>query len=70
MNKPLCLELEEAERELNTAIENISRVHGLPCYLLEPIVSRLLVTLQSGKRREIEEAKNAFEASKEEQADG
>lgn len=59
-NKPLCLELEEAENELNKAIEDISSKHGLPCYLLEYLVSDLLVRLQNGKRREIEEAKKSL----------
>lgn len=59
-NKPLCLELEEAENELNKAIEDISSKHGLPCYLLEYLVSDLLVRLQNGKKREIEEAKKSL----------
>lgn len=59
--KPLCLELEEANAELNKAVEDISRVHGLPCYLLEYLVSDLLARLQNGKRRELEEARAAYE---------
>ncbi len=65
-NKPLCLELEEATNELNKAIEDISNNHGLPCYLLVHLVSDLLVRLENGKRRELEEAMNTY---KEGQAD-
>lgn len=61
-NKPLCLEIEEAKYELNRAIEDISSRHGLPCYLLTPLVSDLLGRLENGKRREIEEAKATYEA--------
>ena len=62
MNKPLILELEEATQELTEAVERVSRDHGLPCYLLEPIVSELLTRLQNGKRKELEEAKKSYEA--------
>lgn len=61
-NKPLCLEIDEATKELNEAIERISREHGLPCYILEPIVSEVLSRLQNGKRIEIENARRSYEA--------
>lgn len=61
MNKPLCLELEEATNELNQAIEQISANHGLPCYLLEYLVSDVLTRLQNGKRTEIEKARRSYE---------
>lgn len=59
--KPLCLELDEAEKELNAMVEQIAAKHGLPCYLLEPIVSDVLNKLQNGKRIEIENAKRSYE---------
>lgn len=62
MKKPLCLELIEAENELNKAVEAISTAHNLPCYLLAPMVSNLAMRLEDGKRREIEEAKKSYEA--------
>lgn len=61
MNKPLCLELEEASDELNKAVEQISERHGLPCYLLVPLLSDVLNRLQNGKRKEIENARCAYE---------
>lgn len=61
VNKPLCLELEEAANELNKAIEQISARHGLPCYLLEYLVSDVLTRLQNGKRTEIENARRSYE---------
>ena len=61
MNKPLCLELEEAANELNQSIEQISARHGLPCYLLEYLVSDVLTRLQNGKRTEIANARHSYE---------
>ena len=61
MNKPLCLELEEASDELSKAVEQISERHGLPCYLLVPLLSDVLNRLQNGKRKEIENARFAYE---------
>lgn len=61
--KPLCLSLEEATKELNQAIESISSKHNLPCYLLEYLVSDLLTRLQNGKRKELEIAKKTWEDS-------
>ena len=61
MNKPLCLILEDAEKEVTAAIESVAKKHGLPCYLLEPIVADVLHRLQNGKRTEIEEARRKLE---------
>lgn len=61
MTKPLCLELEEATNELNQAVEQISARHGLPCYLLEYLVSDVLARLRNGKRTEIESARRSYE---------
>lgn len=59
--KPLCLELDEAEKELNATVEQIAAKHGLPCYLLEPLVADVLAKLQNGKRIELENAKRSYE---------
>lgn len=61
MEKPLCLKLDEASREFIAAVEQISNKHGLPCYLLEPIVADVLMKVRSGKRDELERAKQAYE---------
>lgn len=66
MNKPLCLELDEAQNELDSAIEQISKAHGLPCYLLEPLVSNVLSRLQNGKRKELANARLSYERSAQE----
>lgn len=63
--KPLCLEIDEATKELNSAVEQIASKHGLPCYLLELLVSDVLTRLQNGKRIEVEQARRKYEAEKE-----
>ena len=64
MNKPtrpLGLELDDAMKELNSAVEQISVRHELPCYLLELLVSDVLSRLQNGKRTELENARKSYE---------
>ncbi len=64
--KPLILEIEEATQEITSAVELASSKHGLPCYLLEPIVADILTRLQNGKRTELENAKRSYEQQEEE----
>lgn len=60
--RPLALEMDDAAKEINEAIEQIAAKHGLPCYLLEPLVADTLNRLQNGKRIELEKARQAYEA--------
>jgi hypothetical protein len=60
--RPLALEMDDASKEINEAIEQIAAKHGLPCYLLEPLVADTLNRLQNGKRIELEKARQAYEA--------
>ena len=69
MNKPLCIELEEATQEIAQAVEKASKEHGLPCYLLVPIVEDLLARLHNGKQRELEEARKLCEAQPQEEVE-
>lgn len=68
--KPLCLKIDEATKELNSAVEQIATSHGLPCYLLELLVSDMLTRLQNGKRIEIEQARRKYETEKESEEHG
>lgn len=61
ITKPLALEIDEAARELNAAVNQISQNHNLPCYLLEMIVAEVLSKLQNGKRIEVENARITYE---------
>lgn len=64
--RPLCLEIEDARKELTDAVEQISANHGLPCYLLELILSDVLTRVQNGKRIELAEAQKSWEGGDEE----
>ena len=59
--RPLALEIEDAKKELSAFIENLSTQHGLPCYLLELLVSDVLAKLQNGKHVELEKAQHSYE---------
>lgn len=64
MNKPtrpLALEIEDAKKDLNAFIEQLSVKYGLPCYLLELLVSDVLSKLQNGKQKELEIAQQSYE---------
>lgn len=68
MKKELCLELREAEQELASAINSVMQNHGLPCYLLEPIVDKLHRAVIAGKEQELAEAER--KAKEPEKTDG
>lgn len=59
--RPLALEIEDAKKELSASVEQISAKHGLPCYLLELLVSDVLAKLQNGKHIELEKAQRSYE---------
>ena len=68
MNKPLILEIEEARIEIVASVNNALQNHGLPCYLIEPILSELLTQIREGARNELDAAKSQMQnnSSKEE----
>lgn len=59
--KPFCLDYEEARIEIFNAISQISKAHNVPFYLLENILTSVLVQVRDGKRAEIETAQRAYE---------
>lgn len=61
--RPLALEIDDAMRELTASVEQIAARHGLPCYLMELLVSDILARLQNGKRTELENARRSYEQS-------
>lgn len=64
--RPLALEIEDAKKELSAFIEQLSAKHGLPCYLLELLMSDVLGKLQNGKHVELENAQRSYEQKLEE----
>lgn len=63
-DKPFALRLDEANNDLNTAIEQISSKHDLPCSILALLVSDMLSRLQNGAKKELEIAKKSYEENK------
>ena len=69
MNKPtrpLALEINDATNEITAAVEQIAARHGLPCYLMEPLVSVVLSRLENGRRTEVANAEASYKAKLEE----
>ena len=57
IQKPLIVEIEEAKKEITDAVNNAMRVHNLPCYLIEPIISMLAMQIKDGAKSELAMAK-------------
>lgn len=53
----LCLLAEAAERELNTAVQQIAQKYNLPCWVMEPIVYKLHKALLDGRAAEVAAAR-------------
>ena len=64
-SRNLALVLDEAEREVTAALNAIMQKHGLPCYLMEPIIDKLHRQINDGKAAEIAAAKKELEATNE-----
>lgn len=56
VQKPLILEINEAEQETLSAVNEIMKKHNLPCSLYEPIISGIHRQLVDGKKNEIQMA--------------
>ena len=65
MSKPLVIELREAKANITEAV-NVALRNGIPCYLLEPIISELHAKVRDAAQKEYEQAlKQAADAEKE-----
>lgn len=60
-SRNLALVLHEAEQEMTEAVAAIMQRHGLPCYLMEPMVDKLHRRISDGKTAEIAAAKRELE---------
>lgn len=63
IEKPLALEIAEAEEETIQAVNSIMRRHKLPYTLYEPIIAGVYRQLIDGKKNEIADASARYEAS-------
>lgn len=55
--RPLILEIDEAKAEIIQVINNAIQVHGLPCYIVDMILSNISAQVKEGAKNELEMAK-------------
>lgn len=58
--KPFILEYAEAKNEIITAINDAIQAHGVPCVLLESVLSEALQTIKAGAKNEKNNVLNAY----------
>jgi hypothetical protein len=56
MNKPMILIIEDFKSEMISIINNALQ-HGVPCYLLEPVMSDFCAQVKDGARNELQMAR-------------
>jgi hypothetical protein len=69
-NKPLILEIEEAKTEIIQAINNAIRVHNLPCYIVDMILTELRAQVKEGSREELAVAREQVKQQEEKMKQG
>lgn len=65
MGKELIIALHEAEAETVAAVNAIMHKHGLPCFLMEPIIDKLHRQLIDQKTAELAAARARAESKQE-----
>ena len=63
--KPLCLRMEEAKREISEVVNKQRSENGIPFYILEPIVKDIYSQVVNGKNTEIAVIKRDYEKGNE-----
>lgn len=56
-HKPLILEIDEAKKELIQCVNNIIQEHGLPCYIVDMLMSDIGTQIKEGAKNELAMAK-------------
>ena len=51
--RPLILEIDEAKTEIIQVINNAIQVHGLPCYIVDMILSNISAQVKEGAKNEL-----------------
>lgn len=55
--RPLILEIDEAKAEIIQCINNAIQGHGLPCYIIELLLSDVMAQIKEGAKTELSMAK-------------
>lgn len=56
IERPLCLELNDAKREIFDSITTIANKRNIPCFLLQNILFEALTQVKNGANNELEQA--------------
>lgn len=56
IERPLCLELNDAKREIFESITTIANKRNIPCFLLQSILFEALTQIKNGANNELEQA--------------
>lgn len=56
IERPLCLELNDAKREIFDSITTIANKRNIPCFLLQDILFEALTQVKNGANNELEQA--------------
>lgn len=65
--KPLCLRMEDAERDIEAVINRHMTEGGLPCYILEPIMRKYYALVADRKAAEVEIMRKEYEKKDDEE---
>ena len=60
-NKPFCLEYDEAENKIFSAVDESAKVNKIPFYLLEGILTNLLHQVRENAKAEKANAARSYE---------
>lgn len=63
IQRPLIVEIEESKTELIQCINNIVQEHGLPCYILDMLLSDIVTQIKDGAKRELAMARTSMGAA-------
>ena len=68
IQKPFILEMDEAKAEIIQVINNAIQVRGLPCYMLDMILSEVGAQVKEGAKQELAMARQQIKQCDEEVA--
>ena len=61
LNKPFCLEYDEAENKIFSAVDESAKVNKIPFYLLEGILTNILHQVRENAKAEKANAARSYE---------
>ena len=62
--KPLCLRMEDAKKDIEAVINHHIGECGLPCYILEPIMREYYTLVANRKAAEVELMRKEYKKEK------